>query len=202
MLVMGLLLVAGVPAEQAAYPPNNAPGQTGNTPGQPGSPPPGQSHTTPGQTGNTPGQTSGSLTGNSTGIPGNPVVPVGGTETITFTGLSPLTSYHIIVHSNPIDLGFHTSDANGNLSVTFSTAGLDVGGHTLTATSPDGKVFTAGFNVVAGSTSATATASSSSSSGLAFTGARITGLVALALLLLGGGFLAVRSGRRRRVTSV
>ena len=136
------------------------------------------------------------------GAPGTPVITVGGTETITFTGLSPDTLYHIVVHSNPIDLGTHLSDGAGNLTVSFSTAGLDAGSHSVSATAPNGTTVSVGFTVAAASSTVAATpeepASSTSSGGLAFTGARVGGLTAAALALFATGFAALRLGQRRR----
>lgn len=130
------------------------------------------------------------------GAPGSPVIVQGGTETITFSSLSPDTAYIIVVHSTPIDLGTRVSDSAGDLTVSFSTADLDVGTHTVTATAPNGSVVDVSFIVAASSTASST--STSSTSGLAFTGAQIYGLLAAALGMIVLGFMAVRMGRRRR----
>lgn len=136
-----------------------------------------------------------------TGAPGTPVVVAGGTETISFTSLDPDTPYHVVVHSAAIDLGTWTTDASGNLMVSFNTAALEPGQHSVTATSPTGAVTTATFTVVAASPSTLGTASppaATPSSGLAFTGARVWGLMAAAACLVAFGVAAIWAGRRRR----
>ena len=144
-----------------------------------------------------------------TGTPGTPVVTQNGEETIVFSSLDPSTPYHVVVHSTPLDLGMMMSDNSGSLAVTFSTAGLDVGSHTVAATSPTGDVVTATFTVMAAPTSgasssgssgpaSAATASPSAATGLAFTGARVEGLIGVALVLVIVGLVAVRIGRRGR----
>jgi hypothetical protein len=149
-----------------------------------------------------------------TGTPGTPVVTQDGVESIVFSSLQPSTPYDVVVHSAPVDLGTKMSDASGSLTVTFSTAGLDVGAHSVVATSPSGDVATATFTVVAAPGASPAGGSSGSSglaaggasapsqaSQLAFTGFRVAGLLAVALCLVAVGLVAVRIGRRRRGVS-
>lgn len=147
------------------------------------------------------------------GTPGTPVVTQNGVESIVFVSLQPSTPYDVVVHSDPMDLGMMMSDNSGTLTVAFNTAGLDVGVHTVVATSPTGDVATATFTVVAAPGAATGAASSASSgpsalagagaaspsgSSLAFTGARVGELVGAALCLVALGLVALRIGRRRR----
>lgn len=129
------------------------------------------------------------------GTPGvvgdNQTVTQGSDITITFTNLPPNTDFDVVVNSNPINLGTHRSDGNGTLSVTFSTAGLDVGAHTVTATG-GGVTAVAHFTVVAatgGAVTGAAIPRTGSSSTIPMTS------VALTLLALGG--LVVFASRRR-----
>ena len=143
------------------------------------------------------------------GVPGAPVVRLGDTETFSWTGVEANTGYDGIVHSVPLQLGITTSDASGNLKVTFPTASLGVGDHTITETAPDGSTVTGSFQVAAAATatppafssgpSGSSSGPSGSSSGaLAFTGAKVGGLIGVALLLFVVGFVALRTGRQRR----
>lgn len=143
------------------------------------------------------------------GTPGSPAVLQGTPESMSWSGAEPSTPYHGELHSAAVDIGTTVSDSAGNLSVSFSTAGLEVGGHTVTETAPDGSTLTGSFQVLgatgAASTSGSATSSTGSSTpstgssgGLAFTGAKVGGLVAAALLLFAIGFVALRSGRQRK----
>ena len=134
-------------------------------------------------------------------VPGTPVVTAGGMETISFTNLLPNTLYHIVVHSDPVDLGEHASDATGAMTLAFSTVGLDTGAHTVAATAPNGDVVTASFTVQAATSaggSGIAAPSPDSPSGLAFTGAQVDTAIGVALLLIGCGLAAVRLSRRRK----
>lgn len=131
------------------------------------------------------------------GAPGSPVVAQGNSESITFSSLQPETAYHVVVHSAPVDLGMFLSDAAGSLTVTFNTAGLDVGPHTVTGTSPTGTMVSVMFTVTA--PTVTPVSGSSSASGLAFTGARVWGVIAAAVCLVVLGLVAIRIGRRHRV---
>lgn len=52
--------------------------------------------------------------------------------TLSCSGLPPNTDVAVVVHSDPVTLGSYTSDGNGALTVSFSTAGLDAGSHNVT----------------------------------------------------------------------
>ena len=73
----------------------------------------------------------------------------GGTETSHGLGFLPTESVHVVVNSAPIDLGNLTPDATGKVTVTFPTAGLDIGTHTVTYTGSVSGIAVVTFNVTA-----------------------------------------------------
>lgn len=137
----------------------------------------------------------------SPGVSGdNQTVAEGDSITITFTNLPPNTDFDVTVQSTVIDLGVHTSDANGNLTVTFSTAGLEPGSHTVTATATNGSGVTAVAHFTVTGASAGGTSGTTSGSALPRTGSSSTVpalSIALAIFALGG--LLVFVSRRRRL---
>ena len=118
----------------------------------------------------------------------NQTVSQGSNITINFQNMPPSTDFSAVVQSITMTLPTQHSDANGNVSVTFNTAGLAVGEHTLTLTG-GGTTAVAHFTVVAGS----ALPRTGSSSALPLTS------IALALLAAGG--LLVLVARRRRIST-
>jgi len=129
----------------------------------------------------------------SPGVSGdNQTVAPGDNITITFTNLPPNTTFDVTVQSTVIDLGPHTSDANGTLTVTFSTAGLEAGAHTVTVTG-------GGVTAVAHFTITGAAAGATNGSALPRTGSSSTiPVLSIALAIAAIGGLFVLAGRRRR----
>jgi len=117
---------------------------------------------------------------------------VGASFRLTGTGFAAGERTTVELHSEPVTLGTLTADASGRLSGTFTVpSSVTAGTHTLVVTGPT----TGTVTLVVAVDPATGTAS-----GLAFTGAELTGGIVAALLLLaaGAGLLMVRRRRLAR----
>ena len=137
-------------------------------------------------------QTSSSSYGTPVPVSDSQTVIAGAEMVVAFANAPPNTEFHAEAHSDPVDLGTHTSDANGRLVIRFSTAGLEAGAHTLVATG-GGVTLSSTFTVVepeAEPVNAAALPRTGSSSTIPLTN------VALVLLAVGG--LVVLSVRRSR----
>lgn len=113
--------------------------------------------------------------------------------------------FTLTLFSDPTNLGTFTADANGDVTGTFSTAGLAVGQHRLQAVATaTGESQSAAFTVIAGQGSVVPAgngggSSTSGGGGLAFTGANaVVPLTTLGVVLLLAGGAAVVVGRRRQ----
>ncbi|HVV37807.1 MAG TPA: hypothetical protein VHC63_14455 [Acidimicrobiales bacterium] len=128
--------------------------------------------------------------------------------TVHSTGWLPLSSVHATFHSDPVDLGSHPVDANGNLDFTFRVPNVENGLHTLIlegvgadgqprtvqasivcncnpTTTPTVAVLGQTLDATGGSSGASsATGSSTNGSVFATTGADIAGLLAIAVDLI------------------
>jgi len=139
------------------------------------------------------GTTTTTTGGQSSVAPGsdNQTVGEGDTITINFVNLPPNTDFSATVQSTPVALPTQHSDAAGNMAVTFSTAGLEAGAHTLTV-SGGGVTVVAHFTVVAAGAAATTGAP------LPRTGSGSTiPLFQLGLFAIAAGGLVVLAVRRR-----
>lgn len=119
----------------------------------------------------------------------NQSVTQGSQITICFVNLPPNTDFSATVQSTPVALPTQHSDAAGNMSVTFSTAGLELGAHTLTI-SGGGVTVVASFNVVGAAVNGAPLPRTGSNSTIP--------LFQFSLLSLAVGGVLVLSVRRRR----
>ncbi|HVT77507.1 MAG TPA: hypothetical protein VHD87_10790 [Acidimicrobiales bacterium] len=127
--------------------------------------------------------------------------------TVHSTGWLPLSSVHATFHSDPVDLGSHPVDANGNLDFTFRVPNAENGLHTLilegigadgqprtveasvlcncsSPTTPTVAVLGQTLDATGGSSATSATGSSTNGSVFAKTGADIAGALAIAVDLI------------------
>lgn len=74
----------------------------------------------------------------------------GGAVTVTATGLEPSTTYDLVLHSDPVDLGTLTTDANGAADATVAVpVGVTGTGHTIEAVLPNGPAATVSVDLTA-----------------------------------------------------
>jgi LPXTG-motif cell wall-anchored protein len=115
-------------------------------------------------------------------------VRAGGTVTVDVAGATRDGSVEVWLHSTPVRLAVVQADASGVASRTVTIpAATETGTHRIQVVDT-----TTGVSVWSGELTVTPAATGS---GLASTGAEVTSLAVVALLLLGAGTLAVR--RRR-----
>lgn len=127
---------------------------------------------------------------NTQDLGGNAQVQQGQDHTENFDCAPPNTDMNVQVNSaNVLNLGTVRSDANGRFSVTFNTASLALGPHTVTATGA-GITLTRHFTVVGPAAAGAPIPRTGSSSTIP--------MVSIALALLGAGGLLVLFARRRR----
>ncbi|GAC1441312.1 MAG: hypothetical protein NVSMB55_08720 [Mycobacteriales bacterium] len=130
--------------------------------------------------------------------------PAGGTE-VKATGFAPCSVVHTAVDAGTASLGNLQADANGVVDAFVSLAGLSAGLHHITlsgvAASGAARKATVAVTVPAAAAPAPPAATGNgSNTGLSLprTGAEIAGISTVGLVLVGGGGIAVYSGRRRR----
>lgn len=124
----------------------------------------------------------------------SPTVAAGGVLDISAAGLTPGTSYVIVLHSDPVTLGTATADEAGSLTLTRTMipASVPAGAHTITvaaAAAPGIAVASTPLTVTAAATAPVSTGSSGGQHGsLATTGSDAPlGLIAVAVLLAAAG---------------
>jgi hypothetical protein len=132
----------------------------------------------------------------------------GGSFTLSGSGFGANENISDVLHSVPSTLAPAATDASGNFAVTVALPMGFTGVHTISSTgATSGRVATVTItiggtttNAAAGTTAAgtTAAGTTAATGGLAFTGADVAGIGALAVLLLLGGVLMVFASRRRR----
>lgn len=132
-------------------------------------------------------------------------VVAGGVIDVSASGLTPGTSYVVVLHSDPVTLGTATADGAGALSLARATvpASTPAGAHTVTvaaASDPSIVIASAPLTVTAAATTPGTSGGSSSTRGsLANTGADVPlGLLAVAALLAVAGAGLTTVARRRR----
>jgi hypothetical protein len=127
-------------------------------------------------------------------------VAAGGAITVAGSGYNPNSAVSIDLSSTPTHLSSVTTDGSGAFSAVVTIPlSTPPGIHELTATGQD----PGGVRVLSASITVTAPAGSAApgpgaSSGLAHTGAVVIPLALVALALIAGGLVLVRSARRRR----
>lgn len=136
--------------------------------------------------------------------------PTGGTE-VKASGFLGCSVVHAVVDGGTVDLGSLQAGANGVVDAFVSLAGLSAGLHhvTLSGVSPSGapRVVTVAVTVQAAAAAPAAPTATGSGSNIGTgislprTGAEIAGISTLGLVLVGGGGVALYSGRRRRITT-
>lgn len=138
---------------------------------------------------------------------------VGATLTVAGADFVAGTTVDLTLHTQTYDLGTATVDAGGSFTTTVTLPAGVSGTHTLTATDPAGNtILTASLTIVigadnsgggsngAGSAGNGALAAGGGNGGLAYTGAPVTGIVVVGLLLLLAGFVTLLTSRRRKTS--